>query len=70
MNGPYAYEFYEAMETKMESLEEIQSWDIVPRESVRDSTILDTTWAYIAKRSPDGKIRKYKARICVGGDQQ
>ena len=70
MNGPNANKYYRAMEAEMETLEEIQPWEIVPRDSVGVSTILDTTWAYKKKIFPDGRIRKYKARICVRGDQQ
>ena len=34
------------------------------------SKYLDTTWSFKVKRFPDGRIRKYKARICVRGNQQ
>ena len=70
MNGPYADDYYEAMQVEMETLEIIDTWEVVPRESIGDSTVLDTTWTYKTKRFPDGRIRKYKARICVRGDQQ
>jgi hypothetical protein len=32
--------------------------------------ILPVTWATRHKHSPDGKIKKYKARYCVHGDLQ
>ena len=43
---------------------------MVTRESAGDNNIIDTTWAYKAKRYSDGGLRKFKARICVRGDQQ
>ena len=70
MNGPFADQFYDAMQAEMETLEKIDPWEIVPRESAQDENVLDTTWAFKTKRFPDGSVRKYKARICVRGDQQ
>ena len=52
------------LETKMDP------WEIVPRNKVDESNVLDTTWAYKTKQYPDGWIHKYKARICVRGDKQ
>ena len=59
------------MENEMESLEaSMDPWEVVPREQAEDSNILDSTWVYKTKRFPDGRTRKYKARICVCRDQQ
>ena len=70
MNGPLADKFYDAMEAEMSTLEAIDPWEIVPRESVGDRNTLDTTWAFKVKHFPDRSVRKQKARICVQGDQQ
>ena len=71
MNGPMAEEFYRAMESEMEMLEtSMNPWEVVPRIEAKGSNVLDTTWAFKTKRYPDGRVRKYKARICVRGDQQ
>ena len=45
MNGPSTDKFYDAMEAEMLTLEAIDPWEIVPRDSVGDQTFLDTTWA-------------------------
>jgi hypothetical protein len=45
------------------------TWIEVPQTEAT-SKILPGTWAYRCKRSPDGKIKKYKARYCVRGDLQ
>ena len=60
-----------SMETEMEMLESsMDPWEVFPQEQAGNSNVLDTTWAFKAKSYPDGRIRKYKARICVRGDQQ
>ena len=58
------------MEAEINTLEELDTYDIVPREEVGEATILDSTWAFKTKRYPDGRTGKHKARICVRGDQQ
>ena len=71
MNGPESEQFYKSMEQEMEMLESLMDpWEVVPRSKAEGSNVLDTTWAFQTKRYPDGKIRKYKACICVRGDQQ
>jgi hypothetical protein len=68
MNGPDSYEFMKAMDAEVDALENLDAWDIVPREEA--TNIIDSTWAFKRKRFPDGSVRKYKARLCVRGDQQ
>ena len=41
---------------------------MIPRP--RGANVLQSTWAFKRKRYPDGRLRKYKARFCVQGDQQ
>jgi hypothetical protein len=45
------------------------TWLEVPITEATDK-ILPGTWAYRCKHSPDGEIKKYKARYCVRGDLQ
>ena len=40
------------------------------KEIPRNAVILDSIWALKRKRRPDGSLIKYKARLCVRGDQQ
>ena len=71
MNGPHSEEFFKEMEAEMKLLESnMDPWEVVPREEAGESSILDSTWAFKSKRFPDRRIQKYKARICVRGDQQ
>ena len=36
----------------------------------RGGNILQLTWVFKRKRYPDASLRKYKARLCVHGDQK
>ena len=40
------------------------------KKDIPRSKILKSTWAFKVKRFPSGKIRKFKARLCVRGDLQ
>ena len=70
MVSPERRGWEEAMEVELDALEKMKVYELVPRSSVINNTILDTTWAFKRKRYPDGSIRKLKARLCVRGDQQ
>ena len=59
----------EAAENEIRELEEKGTWTEVPK-SEATTRILPGTWVFKRKRSPDGEIRKYKARYCVRGDLQ
>ena len=50
------------------TLEDMDAWDVV--EQTDDMNILPSTWAFKAKRFPDGLIKKFKARFCARGDKQ
>ena len=48
MNSPYAEEFWKAVQFKIETLERIKVWTVVPRTD--DITnVLPSTWAFKAK---------------------
>lgn len=58
-----------AAQKEIGALESKETWDEVDASDAR-SKILPGTWVFRRKRSPDGEIRKYKARYCVRGDLQ
>ena len=68
MNGPYAKEFWAACETELETLRQMNVWDVVDREPWMN--VLPSTWAFKLKRYADGLLRKVKARFCARGDRQ
>ena len=68
MNGPDAEGYMKAAELEVDTLEEMDTWDIVEREDWMN--VLPSTWAFKCKRYPDGSIRKFKGRFCARGDRQ
>ena len=59
-----------AAHEEISSLEKKGSWAVVKRSSAKSNILPSNCWALKQKRYPDGRIRKYKARFCVRGDQQ
>ncbi|MHA7927723.1 MAG: hypothetical protein ACX936_21195, partial [Marinobacter sp.] len=68
MNGPLADGYMKAAETEIETLEQMDVWDVVAREGWMN--VIPGTWAFRCKRFPDGSVRKLKGRFCVRGDKQ
>ena len=68
MNGPLKEGYMEAARTEIETLQEMEAWDLVDREDWMN--VLPSTWAFKCKRRPDGLVQKLKARFCVRGDRQ
>jgi hypothetical protein len=71
MTGPYREEFLEAMRVEVSELENHQCWDVVAATSVPEGAkVLPTMWVFKIKRYPDGRVRRFKARLVVRGDFQ
>jgi hypothetical protein len=71
MTGPYREEFLEAMRTEVSELESHKCWDVVPKTEVPEGAkVLPTMWVFKIKRFPDGRVRRFKARLVVRGDYQ
>ncbi|CAJ1948679.1 unnamed protein product [Cylindrotheca closterium] len=68
MNGPLADGYMEAAIKEIETLQQMEVWEVVPR--LQSMNVLPSTWAFKCKRYPDGKVRKLKGRFCVRGDRQ
>ena len=68
MSGDHAEHYIEAMGIEVDALTKRETWELVPRSSIRDSSVIPGTWAFRCKRRPDGSFRKFKARYCVRGD--
>ena len=63
--------YKDAMDLEISELQDHGTWILVPKMSVPVGTkILPSTWVLRAKRYPDGRLRKHKARFCVRGDRQ
>ena len=59
MNGPFAQEYWEEACIEIETLENMNAWEVVKR--TPDMNILPSTWALKCKRYPDGLVKKFKA---------
>ena len=70
MDSDNAHEWFKAAQIEVETLEEMDCWDVVDREPWMKGKIIGGTWALKLKRYPDGLIKKFKARFCARGDQQ
>ena len=56
---------------EIQELEEHGTWIVMLRSKIPEgANIIPSTWAFKIKRSPDGEIKKFKARFCVRGDKQ
>jgi hypothetical protein len=71
MTGPYREEFLEAMRTEIHELESHNCWDVVSATDVPEGVkVLPVMWVFKIKRFPDGRVRRFKARLVVRGDFQ
>ena len=69
--GPHRHEFIDAIKQEIEEVEKLGTWNVVKRSKVPEgANILQCTWVLRIKRYLDGRLRKFKARICARGDQQ
>ncbi|XDG02528.1 hypothetical protein ABKA04_002143 [Annulohypoxylon sp. FPYF3050] len=64
--------FEEAEQLHLQSHEEMNTWEEVPKYDPRcqGQQILDCMWVYVYKTDKHGKFIKCKARLVVRGDQQ
>jgi hypothetical protein len=68
MNGPDREGYWKAMEKEIKTLEDMEVWEVVPKQPWMRT--LKSTWSYLKKLYPDGRVRKLKARACCRGDMQ
>jgi hypothetical protein len=69
MRSPYMKEFRTAADAEIDSLVAQRTWDEVTTDDALEK-ILPGTWVFRIKRTPDGTIKKFKARYCCRGDLQ
>jgi hypothetical protein len=62
-------EWKRAMAQEIQQLEDHGTWEQVPISNAK-TKILPLTWVLYCKQSPDGEIKKLKARICMRGNLQ
>ena len=57
------------MHKEISQLEALKCWEEVDISDAK-TRITPRTWVFKIKRSPNGEIKKYKARFCCRGDLQ
>lgn len=68
VSSPESKQWYEAMKEEMLSLEKNNTWKLVPLPNNRKP--IGCKWVYRIKQKPNGKIDRYKARLCAKGYSQ
>ncbi|CAJ1960823.1 unnamed protein product [Cylindrotheca closterium] len=63
MNGRLADGYMEAAIKEIETLQQMEVWEVVP--GLQSMNVLPSTWAFKCKRYPDGKVRKLKGQFCT-----
>ena len=69
MTSEYKEEFMKAAQEEVTALESLDCWEEVPFKRAT-TRVIPGTWAFRIKRTPDGSIKKFKARYCIRGDLQ
>ena len=71
LKQPDAAEFIKVMLKETDDHESRGHWEVIPRRDKpsQAKTIL-AIWAFKRKRFPDGRINKWKARLCAHGGMQ
>ena len=68
MNGPFKEEYWEATCKEIETLQSMESWELVDMED--GMNVIQSIWAFKLKHFSDSLIKQFKARFCARGDQQ
>eukprot|EP00957_Ditylum_brightwellii_P008580 650542-Ditylum_brightwellii.AAC.1 len=75
MNQPDEHLFMEDMQVEMDQMGKLDAWELINESKVLyvsgvRHNVIKSMWAFKVKRTPDGAVKKQKARLCVRGDQQ
>jgi len=61
--------WYDTIDAKLLALHEKACFKVVPKSEAEGQQIVKSTWAFKQKRRPDGYLLKYKACLCMHGNQ-
>eukprot|EP00957_Ditylum_brightwellii_P118044 9002732-Ditylum_brightwellii.AAC.1 len=75
MNQPDAHLFMKAIQVEVDQMNKLDAWELIDESKVAfvsgvRCNVIESTWAFTVKRTPDGAMKKQKARLCVRSDQQ
>ena len=63
MKGPFADEYWKAACKEIQTLEDMNAWDVFDRPDRKN--VIESTWAFKLKRLPDGLVNKFKEHFCA-----
>lgn len=64
-------EFIEAMQKEVQDHVDRKHWTMISRSAIPKGTkTIMSVWSFKRKRYPDGRVLKYKARLCAHGGMQ
>ena len=74
MTSEHQEEFLAAMEKEMQELDKMKMWKVRTRKSIETELkkkihVVPSQWCFKIKRYPDGRFKKFKARMVVRGDR-
>eukprot|EP00957_Ditylum_brightwellii_P069772 5298288-Ditylum_brightwellii.AAC.1 len=63
------------MQVEMDQMDKLGAWELINEIEVLcvsgvRCNVIESAWVVKVKRTPDGAMKKRKARLCVRGDQQ
>jgi len=61
--------WYDAIDAELLALYEKLCFEVVSKKEAKGQQIVNSTWAFKCKPRPDGSLLKYKACLCMHGDQ-
>lgn len=64
----YSEDWRQAMDEELASMKKHDVWDIIPRP--KDKKVIKNKWIFNIKENPNGKQRRYKARLVALGCEQ
>jgi hypothetical protein len=53
------------MTSEMNSQLAHNTWELVPRTSIKGKRVISCKWLYTLKRDAAGRIKRFKARLCI-----
>lgn len=68
VNSQQSKEWKDAMKEELESLEKNNTWELV--EYPQGKNVIGSKWVFNIKYLPNGKIERFKARLCAKGFSQ
>ena len=71
LNSDRSDEWRKAIHAELQSMIDNEVWEVVPRSTVpQGRRVITSTWTFRVKQDPQGRITRFKGRLCARGFQQ